>query len=568
MKGLVKYIIIISMLLVFGSLNAQQQDLSPLDIHLKKSTAWEFDVLKREVPLSIYFEGEEPGKAEVIIYLKNKAWDRIGRESDLSILTDFIKKKFIVITVDFGKDKQAVSPQIDKDLHNIFRAVYGYQTTSLLNNTGLSPKEYRCFFVPEGYRVATDLVYWEIDKHGVYGTMEYIMKSYNEDIVPKVPGLQPVSSPSDMVDRNGDPFDFRIKMDIVYPSQTDRKLPVIVFSETQASRNPNGQPKGYVPHLAGFTTRGYVLAVMGHCFNPCVTHYFHFGKFTLDHENGYACYSAGLRFLRAHAGTYNMDADLIGGIGYSKGQYAITRLSDPNHEGGGEVRKFKGFPDGTPEPQPWQGYSAKFSVGMQGMGMGLFEPEYITPDYAPTMIVCGELERDVISKQGHPGFVKALEETGANHIELFMQGLEHELPYGYDNRLGADRYQLVHDFFDRYLKIEDKIPPVALLISPRHQREDVLPSEDISVHFAPVIDEKTILQKKGIRIIQSGSKEDVSGNWKISHGGTKFTFTPDNPLNAGEEYIVSVTSKIRDQAGTKLKNEKTARFKVSGQVLN
>jgi len=33
--------------------------------------------------------------------------------------------------------------------------------------------------VPAGCRVATDLTYWEIDSHGVYGTLEYIMKSYN-----------------------------------------------------------------------------------------------------------------------------------------------------------------------------------------------------------------------------------------------------------------------------------------------------------------------------------------------------------------------------------------------------
>ena len=71
--------------------------------------------------------------------------------------------------------------------------------------------------------MATDLVYWEIDKHGVYGTMEFIMKSYNEDIVPKYPGLKTVSSPGEMVDRKGNPFDYKIKMDIVYPSQPKKK---------------------------------------------------------------------------------------------------------------------------------------------------------------------------------------------------------------------------------------------------------------------------------------------------------------------------------------------------------
>ena len=61
---------------------------------------------------------------------------------------------------------------------------------NLFKGLDIIPKEYRCFFLPGGYRVATDLVYWEIDKHAAFGTMEYIMNSYNDDIVPKLPGIK------------------------------------------------------------------------------------------------------------------------------------------------------------------------------------------------------------------------------------------------------------------------------------------------------------------------------------------------------------------------------------------
>jgi len=182
---------------------AQPSSLSELDSYLRKSVAWRSSTLNKEIPLKIYFltdRTESPDGAEVIVYLRNKAWERIGQESDLSILTDYIQKKFIVITVDYGNETQAVSPHFDKDLHDILKGVYGFKTESLLKDTRLMPKDFRCFFLPEGYRVATDLVYWEIDKHGVYGTLEYIMKSYNEDIVPKYPGLKTVSSPGEMVD--------------------------------------------------------------------------------------------------------------------------------------------------------------------------------------------------------------------------------------------------------------------------------------------------------------------------------------------------------------------------------
>ena len=195
--------------------------------------------------------------------------------------------------------------------------------------------------------------------------------------------------------------------------------PVIMFRILPAS-----------PHVDMF------MLLWGIALIPCVTHFFHFAKFTLDAWNGYACYTAAMRYLYANADKYSMNTDHIGGIGYSKGEYAITRLSDPHHETRKEeVQKFKGFPDGTPEPQPWQGYSSKIQAGMQGMGMGLFETEFITADYVPNLIVCGENDREVITK-AHPVFVKRLEELGANHLGLFMQGLGHALPYGYDERMG------------------------------------------------------------------------------------------------------------------------------------
>ena len=70
--------------------------------------------------------------------------DRAGIGSP--ILRDYIQKKFIVITVDYGNEAQAVSPHFDKDLHDILKAVYGFKTESLLKDIHLMPKDFRCFF--------------------------------------------------------------------------------------------------------------------------------------------------------------------------------------------------------------------------------------------------------------------------------------------------------------------------------------------------------------------------------------------------------------------------------------
>ena len=503
--------VIISVMIIMVLIScAPKDELSSLKPYLKKSQIWKFQDINRDAPLNIYYLEDSTGSVpkDVILYIKNKAWERIGQESDLSILQDYINKKFIVLTLDLGNDSKAASPFIDNDINKLHRAIFGTGagTVSILKDIRLKPKEFRCFILPEGYRVATNLTFWEFDKHGVYGSLEYIMKTYNEEIVPKVKGMIPAAKPSEMVDRNGNPFDYRIMMDIVYPSQPKRKLPTFIYSETQASRNSH--------HTYLFQLRGYAYVIMGHCFNPCVTHYWHFIGFTLDHWNGLACYTAAMRYIYKNADQYSIDTDHMGMMGISKGQYAVTRLSDPNNAEGKESKKFDGFPEGTPEPQPWQGYPSKIHAGWQGMGMGLFESEYITPDYVPTILACGENDRDVITKEGNVRFLKVLEEKDVNHVNLFMQGLGHSLSFGYDKRLGVDRYKLVLDFFDRYLKPEDKLPPVVLIAAPRDSAENVNPTAEISVQFAPVIDEKTVLNDNAVKVVKLNGNEEIKGSWK------------------------------------------------------
>ena len=121
--------------------------------------------------------GATPQQALVIVYVKGLAAKRIGQESDLAILSDYIKQRYIVISIDYSGDKRAVSPAIDKDLHSILGSIYskGNNGKSLLpDNLHLQAMPDRCFFLPAGYRVATDLVFWEFDKHGSYGTMKNI----------------------------------------------------------------------------------------------------------------------------------------------------------------------------------------------------------------------------------------------------------------------------------------------------------------------------------------------------------------------------------------------------------
>jgi hypothetical protein len=123
----------ILMLLISMGVQACSTGTSGLEPYLRKKVTWKLTSLDKEVPVNIYFLGGDTGPdgSEVIVYMKNGAWDRIGQETDFSILHDYIQKKFIVITVDFGTDKQAVSPGFDKDLYELFKAVYGFRTPGI-----------------------------------------------------------------------------------------------------------------------------------------------------------------------------------------------------------------------------------------------------------------------------------------------------------------------------------------------------------------------------------------------------------------------------------------------------
>ena len=92
--------------LIIGlGIHAQQNDLLKLEPYLKKAINWKSPTLHKNIPLNIYYNGdttEDAAGAEVIVYLKNKAWERIGQEADLSILQDYIQQKWIVVTLDYG----------------------------------------------------------------------------------------------------------------------------------------------------------------------------------------------------------------------------------------------------------------------------------------------------------------------------------------------------------------------------------------------------------------------------------------------------------------------------------
>ncbi|MBD3375902.1 hypothetical protein GF406_12775, partial [candidate division KSB1 bacterium] len=308
-------------------------------------------------------------------------------------------------------------------------------------------------------------------------------------------------------------------MDIVYPSQANKKVPLVFYIATRTTRYPNHIPTAYYPHFIGFTMRGYAYALIDHCWNPVCRHYWYFPRYSLDDWNGLKSYTAAIRYIRAHADSFSVNSHYIGGWGHSKGSYAITRLSDPDHVGQKEYSKFRDQSDGTPEPQPWPGYSSQITAGYQSMGNGTRRTRYVTKNYVPTVIACGENDH-----YNHwavwPRLVAAYKKQDVNYLAFGMLGMGHELPYGFDEDRRVDRYSLVHEFFDQYLKVEEQLPPKVLVVTVSDNKRKDQINAPISIHFAPVMDIQSVTDRRGVKIIRVRDQKEIKGKWEILRNGT------------------------------------------------
>src|SRR5690606_28251219 len=124
----------------------------------------------------------------------------------------------------------------------------------------------------------------------------------------------------------------------------------------------------HTPFQQAFAKRGYVTVIIDHAWSPIDRLLENnAANYSLETLTGVKAYTAAIRYLRAHAEEYSIDPDRIGGLGHSKGAYAIARLSDPaiNHESSERNNKIK--PMGT---QPYPQYPSHIQVGYQSMGTG------------------------------------------------------------------------------------------------------------------------------------------------------------------------------------------------------
>ena len=149
-------------------------------VHIEKD-----DYLGIPVDLYVYAKvGRSSEIAPVLLYVINTNTERVGTESDVSILTDLIEE-YIVVVVDYRNNSLTTPVNVDQSVHRIhYQTAAGthlsYEEDGVKKSLNII-KQADNWVLPAGYRIMRDITYFNFKLNGVEGTLERIVQVWNED---------------------------------------------------------------------------------------------------------------------------------------------------------------------------------------------------------------------------------------------------------------------------------------------------------------------------------------------------------------------------------------------------
>ena len=341
------------------------------------------------VELSVFFDKENHtvksgyGGTNIIIYVVNTMVERIGTDSDTTIIQSMLDRGYVVVVLDYLNNSKAVSPALDWSVQILRNRIKNkeYLTASVFP----AGTYYENYVVPAGYNVSLNNVFWEADKHGTEGSLEKIVEVWNNDFKgvkgntlvkwvhadgtrKKVEASKDGTAPqwynangsadangeytkvkwtvaeavTDCVKPDGTPIDLNQYITLIYPTNPEQSVPVMAIANSGGSMATATQQADR-PHFNGFLFDGYAGVVFDYLWIPMgrddAYGYFD-GSFeftegavtgdqmtySLHIYNDTKIYTAAMRYIRymalSESDTYSFDVDKIGVFGNSKGGWA------------------------------------------------------------------------------------------------------------------------------------------------------------------------------------------------------------------------------------------------------
>ena len=527
----------------------------------------------------------------VAFYLQHLPVERIGTDPDSQIIADLEADGFIVILVDCSVFP-TTSPELETALVEYHRT-----TPFILNqyeSEQISIDYHRIFYVPAGYRIARDIPVWNIKDHGAEGSIQRIMQVYNDVVVPEF-GATPVTNPDDMVGPNGEPFEYNLYLDVVYPSgNLDKKVPLFINFSSNTPRqrpfNPTNSLEVVYRNIFrfGFLLDGYAIAHADHNYLPMSRHehYNLLSPYSMDSFNGLASTTAYIRYLNMHANQFNLNGK-IAAMGISKASYSVVRIANKMNATQSERSEFAGFGPNT-KPQPWQGYSSTIDVGYASAGDGTDRiPAYVDENTVPLVTSAGRFD-NLNHWERYAPVVSHCKIAEINHLAMWKEDLGHTYPgLGVDFATGENRYLLLKRFFDHYIKPQDGKPLKVFYAFPAKHANivdtygysrtfvhetlqpqnmtGVTPFSPITVRFLTPID--TVNLHENIQVKEVGSGILVHGTWVSTIKNMCFEFNPASALTKGKTYKLIVNNTLKDILGNTPEENFEREFTVNKGML-
>jgi hypothetical protein len=528
----------------------------------------------------------------VAIYLKNLPGVRAGTDSDEAILQSLAADDFLVCELDCSAFP-STSPALEEALLQFHGNLPQFLPTQVSIPDGRAIDWGSVFYVPAGYRVARDIPVWNIREHGAANALDYVRSVYNKEVVNKF-GIPKAETVDDMYNRYGDPLDYDLRMDIIYPSGTPAgKAPLLLNFSSNSPRFYPFAPTSAAAEVVrraiyplGFLTSGYAFANLDHDYVPVSRNenfnYGHFDRYTLDSYHAVAYVTAALRYIHSMKDAYNLSGK-IGTMGISKASYAsVIAAQTDNHAMTERSANY-----GAVNPvQPWPGHPSTVDVAYAASGNGTrYIPETVNGATVPMITSIGKLDKFVDHWPLYPTVINALRASGNIRLDLWMEELGHTYPVGgVDFTTGLERYPLFRKFFDRFLKPEEHICPEVFYILPRENSfnvsvdgtfrtllpdnilpEDlhgISPDDSITVRFLSSMNTATVDQF--LTVTELPGNAAIGGTWRASMKNSCFRFTPSAPFEPGRSYRISVLKGAADAAGNLLQETSERTFTVAG----
>ncbi|MBE7053663.1 MAG: hypothetical protein E7391_05240 [Ruminococcaceae bacterium] len=538
------------------------------------------DYIEGDIHINTYVNETDEDTA-VIVYVMNHGMQRVGTESDVSIIKSFLDEKEIVVTVDYRNNPNAVSPKVEYSVKSIMDDIWN----SKKYVAGYKYKTGTIFSVPQGNRIKRDVKFFSLYENASVGTKEAIVASWNTDAFKnahgkKIPACEgnnyeggwfEATDISQLVKQDGMPIDPDLKMDIVYPSIPKVEAPVFMHASSWQRRS-ECQINAYD---IGLGLRGYATVIYDHEYFPMARddHYGYYGgAYGVAPTNGVKVQTAAARCVKYYADEFGYANDHLMAMGHSKGSYT-SYLGRSNPEAQSEMRIYEGFNDNgeTYGPQPFlkdkNGNDLSGNVQLvytsMGEGSNMFD-KLLNETSVPHVIACGIFD-DFGAWNYWEEEQAAYIKWDIPHLAISMTDMGHSLPYGVDPDLKYDRFDAALDFFDYYLKPINASKPKVVYTYPAYDEKNYDGKKDIIVKLTAPTDLEEF--KENVSVVNADTNKEVSGVWTKCAGSTEFHFVTDEFVNKNT-YTIKVSSEMAAKDGETFESDVSSSFKVnSGDVL-